>query len=138
MKRRFRFIINPISGGKDKTSIPERIRNIIQNENIDAEIIVSKNSEDTIYQAKDAVVKNFDAVIAVGGDGTCTVLGGGKCTTTGIGGTLTSLGGIYRFDKNIGLFALYAQNRNGSNAIIASSAVGGNVTNLALGVLVKF
>ena len=70
MKRRFRFIINPISGGKNKTSIPERIRNLIQNENIDAEIIVSKNSEDTIYQAKDAVLNNFDAVIAVGGDGT--------------------------------------------------------------------
>jgi predicted porin len=75
---------------------------------------------------------------AVGADGSCSVLGGGKCTTTGIGGTLTSLGAKYDFDKNIGLFALYAQNRNGSNAIIASSAVGGNVTNLALGVLVKF
>ncbi len=70
MKRRFRFIINPISGGKNKTSIPERIRNLIQNEDIDAEIVVSKNSDDTIYQAKDAVLKNFDAVIAVGGDGT--------------------------------------------------------------------
>jgi diacylglycerol kinase (ATP) len=70
LKRRFRFIINPISGGKNKTLIPERIRNLIQNENIDAEIIVSKNSDDTIYQAKDAVIKNFDAVIAVGGDGT--------------------------------------------------------------------
>ena len=70
MKRRFRFIINPISGGKNKTLIPEKIRNLIQNENIDAEIIVSKNSDDTNYQAKDAVLKNFDAVIAVGGDGT--------------------------------------------------------------------
>jgi predicted porin len=75
---------------------------------------------------------------AEGADGTCSILGGAKCTTTGIGGTLTSLGAKYDFDKNIGLFALYAQNRNGSNAVIASSAVGGNVTNLALGLLVKF
>jgi predicted porin len=75
---------------------------------------------------------------AVGADGNCSVLGGGKCTTTGIGGTLTSLGAKYEFEKNIGLFVLYAQNRNGSNAIIASSAIGGNVTNMAMGVLVKF
>jgi len=70
LKKRFRFIINPISGGKNKTHLPEKIKELIRDKNIDADIIVSKNSEDIISLAKDAVINGFDAVIAVGGDGT--------------------------------------------------------------------
>lgn len=70
MKKKIRFIINPISGGKNKTAIPDKIQNLLRNENIDADVIVSKNSNDTIFLAKEAVTKQYDAVIAVGGDGT--------------------------------------------------------------------
>lgn len=70
MKKRFRFIINPVSGGKNKKTVPGKIRKLISYADIDAEIIVSKNSNNTIFLAKEAVSKNYDAVIAVGGDGT--------------------------------------------------------------------
>jgi predicted porin len=71
-------------------------------------------------------------------EGTCTISGGAACTTTGLNGQLTSLGAKYNFDKNIGLFMLYAKNTNGANATFASSAQGGNVSNIAAGLLVVF
>lgn len=71
-------------------------------------------------------------------DGTCTISGGAACSTTGLNGTLNSLGAKYNFDKNIGLFMLYAKNSNGANATFASSAQGGNVTNIAAGLLLIF
>jgi hypothetical protein len=33
---------------------------------------------------------------------------------------------------------LYAVNKNASNAVISSSAIGGNITNVAAGIQVKF
>jgi hypothetical protein len=71
-------------------------------------------------------------------DGSCTILGGAVCTTNGLNGSLTSVGAKYSYSKDIALFMLYAANRNASNASISSSAVGGNITNVAAGVLLKF
>ena len=71
-------------------------------------------------------------------DGSCTILGGAVCTTNGLNGSLTSVGAKYSYSKDIALFMLYAANRNASNATISSSAVGGNITNVAAGVLLKF
>ena len=75
---------------------------------------------------------------ANGAAGSCEVLGGGNCSTVGQGGTLLSLGAKYNFDKNVGLFALYGLNKSNGSATYASSAIGGNTTNLGLGLLVKF
>ncbi|WP_316780844.1 diacylglycerol kinase family lipid kinase [Pedobacter antarcticus] len=64
------FIINPISGGKDKLKIPAQI---------DAELdrtVFNPNFSFTEYVghaaeiAEEAVQKNFDVIVAVGGDGT--------------------------------------------------------------------
>lgn len=71
-------------------------------------------------------------------DGTCTISGGAACSTAGLNGSLNSLGAKYNFDKNIGLFMLYGKNSNGTNATFASSAQGGNVTNIAAGLLLVF
>jgi predicted porin len=71
-------------------------------------------------------------------DGTCTISGGAACSTAGLNGSLNSLGAKYNFDKNIGLFMLYGKNSNGTNATYASSAQGGNVTNIAAGLLLVF
>ena len=70
MKRRVRFIINPLSGGKNKTRLPATIKNNLDYSVIDAEIAVSTSAEHTTRLAKEAVEQNFDAVIACGGDGT--------------------------------------------------------------------
>ena len=75
---------------------------------------------------------------AMGAAGSCSVLGGGACSTTGQGGTLVSLGARYDIDKNVGLFALYGVNTANDSATYASSAIGGKVTNMAVGVQVKF
>jgi predicted porin len=76
--------------------------------------------------------------------GNCSLLGGGvvPCTTTGQGGSLLSLGGRYDLDKNIGFFALYGATTSNSSANFSATGlragVGGKMTNVALGVQVKF
>ncbi len=80
---------------------------------------------------------NLAANFASGAAGSCEVLGG-TCSTVGQGGTLLSLGAKYNFDKNIGIFAMYGLNRSNGSATFASSAIGGNTTNVGLGMLLKF
>ena len=80
---------------------------------------------------------NLAANFASGAAGSCEVLGG-TCSTVGQGGTLLSLGAKYNFDKNIGIFAMYGLNRSNGSATFASSAIGGNTTNVGLGLLLKF
>jgi len=71
-------------------------------------------------------------------DGSCTLLGGAACSTGGLNASLTSVGAKYNYSKDIALFMLYAANRNDRNAVVSSSAVGGNITNVAAGVQLKF
>ncbi len=80
---------------------------------------------------------NLASNFASGAAGSCEVLGG-TCSTVGQGGTLLSLGAKYNFDKNIGIFAMYGLNRSNGSATFASSAIGGNTTNVGLGLLLKF
>lgn len=75
---------------------------------------------------------------AQGAAGSCSVMGGGLCSTTGLGGNLVSLGARYDITKDVGLFALYAENQANESATYASSAIGGKVINMAVGVQVKF
>ena len=75
---------------------------------------------------------------ANGSEGSCALVGGAACTTTGLGGSLVSLGARYDYDKNVGFFAIYGQNNVGNSAVYASGNVGGNVTNMAIGLNVKF
>ena len=70
--------------------------------------------------------------------GSCSLLGGSTCSTNGLGGSMMSLGARYDYDKNIGFFALYGQSMVNSGAVLASGNIGGNVTNVALGLQVKF
>ena len=70
--------------------------------------------------------------------GSCSLLGGATCSTFGQGGTLLSLGGMYKFDKSIGIFALYTLNSANESATYASSRIGGKATNMAMGLQVKF
>ena len=85
-----------------------------------------------------------DPKMTIGGNygvnaaGSCSLLGGSACSTDGLGGTLLSLGMRYDYDKNIGVFALYGRSNPNSGAVMASGTVGGAVTNMAVGVQVKF
>ena len=69
-KRRYYFIINPISGGNSKQDAVNTIRDIMKRKKVDHEFGWWNNGvlvSDLVNQAK----KNgFDTIVAVGGDGT--------------------------------------------------------------------
>jgi len=75
MKTKVRFIINPISGGKKKTHLPEAIRNASLEFGLEADIFLCNSISETKEKTKEAVLLNYHAVIAVGGDGTINLIG---------------------------------------------------------------
>lgn len=75
MKNTIRFIINPISGGKNKTLVPQQIEQVCAKLNIQADIYLSNSIQETIAQAKEAVEQQYETVVAVGGDGTINLIG---------------------------------------------------------------
>lgn len=68
--KRVRFIINPISGGKSKSEIPDLAQQILHKNKFNIDYSYTKNAEHTRSLAKECVQQNYDWVIAVGGDGT--------------------------------------------------------------------
>lgn len=64
------FLVNPISGGKRKSDMIVKLKQLIQQVGLDAEVYETKSREDTINRTLSAVESGFYAVVAVGGDGT--------------------------------------------------------------------
>jgi YegS/Rv2252/BmrU family lipid kinase len=69
LKRKALFVINPISGGKKKDSVPELIEKNLDNNLFESVIVFSDGIAHARQIAKEAVNK-FDIIVAVGGDGT--------------------------------------------------------------------
>ncbi len=70
MRLKTLFIINPISGGINKNSLPEIITATLDAEKYDAEIVFTNHADDAPRMATEAVEKGFEVIVAVGGDGT--------------------------------------------------------------------
>lgn len=70
MKKKILFIINPISGGLNKASIPSLIDKYLNHETFDAEIIYSEFIGHARSLAEEGLKNQFEVVVAVGGDGT--------------------------------------------------------------------
>lgn len=70
MKKKILFIVNPISGGLNKTFIPSLIDQWLDHSKFDAEIVFSEYHGHALKLAENAINSNFDVVAAVGGDGT--------------------------------------------------------------------
>lgn len=70
MKHKILFIINPISGGKDKKKIPGLIDMYIDKTKFDYRISFTERVEHAYMLSKAAVKEGYDIVVAVGGDGT--------------------------------------------------------------------
>lgn len=70
MKLKVLFIINPISGGKDKKKIPGYIENHLDKVKFDFRISFTERVEHAFMLSKAAVKEGYDIVVAVGGDGT--------------------------------------------------------------------
>ncbi len=64
------FIINPISGGKNKRNIPALIEKTMDNNLYDIDIQFTESAEHNLELAQNAINRNVDILAAVGGDGT--------------------------------------------------------------------
>ncbi|RLD37167.1 MAG: diacylglycerol kinase family lipid kinase [Bacteroidetes bacterium] len=86
MKKKIRIIINPISGTNKQIKAEKAIEANLNTEMFDSEIVYSNKKGHLTTLAKDAVEKNYDAVIVVGGDGSINE------AAQGLIGSKTSLG----------------------------------------------
>ncbi len=70
MKKRIRFIINPISGTRGKESIVKLIPRYLDAERYDFDIVYTERKGHAAELAQQASEAGIDVVVAVGGDGT--------------------------------------------------------------------
>ncbi|SFG58682.1 diacylglycerol/lipid kinase family protein [Pedobacter insulae] len=70
LKSNILFIINPISGGKEKHTIPALIDVHLDHAKFNANFSFTSYMGHAAELAEEAANKNFDVIVAVGGDGT--------------------------------------------------------------------
>ncbi len=68
-KRRIRFVLNPVSGIGKQKKIPALISRLIDPELFEYELLHTKAAGHAVELAREAAEKGYDAVIAIGGDG---------------------------------------------------------------------
>ena len=76
MKSNILFIINPISGGKDKLKIPAIIDAKLDRSKFNPNFSFTEYIGHAAEIAEEAANKNFDIIVAVGGDGTINEIAG--------------------------------------------------------------
>lgn len=69
-KKRILFIVNPISGHRDKRQFGEEVAAVLDGEEIAYEVVFTKRAGHATELAAAAVKEGYDIVAAVGGDGT--------------------------------------------------------------------
>jgi diacylglycerol kinase (ATP) len=83
MKKRIRFIINPISGGTRKAKVPQMIEAHLDHSLFDYDIAITQYKKHAKTIAAESAQEGYDIVCAVGGDGSVhevgTALTGTKC-----------------------------------------------------------
>jgi len=79
LKQKVLFIINPVSGGKNKDNVPGLIDRHLDSKLFDAEILFSKDVGHAAKLAKQA--DDYHMVVAVGGDGTVNEIASGLVNT---------------------------------------------------------
>ncbi len=70
MRKKIAFIINPISGTIRKESLPDLIRQELNAELFETEIVFTEYRGHGTILAKSLIEQKFDYIVAVGGDGT--------------------------------------------------------------------
>lgn len=86
MKKKIRYIINPKSGTKNKTDLVALINNNTDRDHAEINICYTQAPKHATQLAREAVEKNYDIVVAVGGDGSANE------TAKGLAGSKTALG----------------------------------------------
>ncbi len=76
LKSNILFIINPISGGKQKLKMPAIIDSHLDRSKFNANFSFTSYIGHAAELAEEATNKNFDVIVAVGGDGTINEIAG--------------------------------------------------------------
>lgn len=74
-KKKILFIVNPISGTSRKSGVEKTIRDTVDSGCFDYSIVATRYGGHAFELARQAVIDGFDAVVAVGGDGTVNEVG---------------------------------------------------------------
>lgn len=82
MKKKICFIVNPISGIGRQKVIEKLIEQHLNRTLFDYEIVYTKAAKHATELARQAVVDNFNIVVAVGGDGSVNEVGKGLINST--------------------------------------------------------
>ena len=85
MRKKIRFIINPISGIAKKSEIPGMIEEHLDLDQFDYDIVITEYRKHARVIAKQSAIEGYDIVCAVGGDGSVHEVG------TALIGTKTKL-----------------------------------------------
>jgi diacylglycerol kinase (ATP) len=70
LKKNILFVINPISGGKDKTQLTRLADQYLDKNKFQAQYIFSEYAGHAAIISAEAIAKDADILVAVGGDGT--------------------------------------------------------------------
>jgi len=75
MKEKILFIVNPISGHKDKRNFPSLVENLIDKDKYDFTISWTEYGGHARELTRAAIAEGYDIIVAVGGDGTINEIG---------------------------------------------------------------
>jgi len=70
LKKNILFVINPVSGGKDKKGFTKLADHYLDKKQFEAQYIFTEAEGHAYALSAEAITKNIDIIIAVGGDGT--------------------------------------------------------------------
>ncbi len=70
LKKNILFVINPISGGKEKSGFPEMVNQYLDLQKFSPSFAFTRSRNHAFQLASAAAAQNTDVVVAVGGDGT--------------------------------------------------------------------
>ncbi len=74
-KKRILFVVNPVSGGKKKTAFNKQVLEVLDLSRFEPTFKITNHINHAYELAKSAIDEQYDAVIAVGGDGTINEIG---------------------------------------------------------------
>ena len=80
--KKFAFVVNPIAGGKNKTQFVNSIGRVFpQAEGYEVKVVYTERGGDTAQMAARLIDEGFEAIVAVGGDGTANEAARAICRT---------------------------------------------------------
>ncbi|MVZ63568.1 diacylglycerol/lipid kinase family protein [Sphingobacterium humi] len=74
-KKRILFVVNPVSGGKKKTAFNKQVLEVLDMSRFEPTFKTTNHVNHAYELAQQAIEEKYDAVVAVGGDGTINEIG---------------------------------------------------------------